>query len=43
LLHLIESRVRTLQPAPSRRLVYPASGGVLLLALYWTAQRIFFQ
>jgi hydrogenase/urease accessory protein HupE len=43
LLHLIESRVRALQPAPSQRLVYPVSGLVLLLALYWTAQRIFFQ
>jgi hypothetical protein len=40
---LIESRVRALQPAPSRRLVYPVSGLILLFALYWTAQRIFFQ
>ncbi len=57
LLHLVESRVRALQPAPSSRLVcrhpcasaltpllsYPVSGAVLLLALYWAAQRIFFQ
>jgi hydrogenase/urease accessory protein HupE len=39
-LHLIESRVRVLQPAPSSRLVYPISGSVLLLALYWAAERI---
>jgi hydrogenase/urease accessory protein HupE len=39
-LHLIESRVRALQPAPSPRLVYPVSGVVLLLALYWAAERI---
>jgi len=39
-LHAIESRVPTLQPAPSARLVYPVSALVLLLALYWTAQRL---
>jgi hypothetical protein len=39
-LHVIESRVRVLQPAPSSRLVYPISGLVLLLALYWAAERI---
>ena len=42
-LHAIESRVRALQPAPSPRLVYPMSAAVLLLALYWAAQRILFQ
>ena len=39
-LHAVESRVRALQPAPNARLVYPVSAGVLLLALYWTAQRL---
>jgi HupE / UreJ protein len=39
-LHAVESRVRALQPAPSPRLVYPVSAVVLLLALYWTAQRL---
>ena len=39
-LHAVESRVRALQPAPNTRLVYPVSAVVLLLALYWTAQRL---
>ena len=39
-LHLVESRVRALQPAPSARLVYPVSAVVLLLALFWTVQRL---
>ena len=43
LLHLVENSVQALQPAPSRRLVYPVSGLVLLLAVYWAAQRILFQ
>jgi hydrogenase/urease accessory protein HupE len=42
-LHVIESNVKALQPAPSVRLVYPLSAVVLALGLYWTAMRFFVQ
>jgi HupE / UreJ protein len=39
-LHVIETNLVAFKPAPSARLVYPISGVVLVLGLYWAVQRI---